>query len=253
MLLFGFQGKQIIDKPMIMRTAMIQATGELLAYFHELEEQRRTDPGDDLISALLTTELDGRRLTSPELDAFFIMLLVGGNETTTNLISNQLHLLASRPDLWAALRADRSLLPAAIEETVRWDAPVQNLGRELTRGVTLHGAEMPAGSRVVVSYGAANRDPEVFEAPHDYRLERDRSGHLGFGQGRHFCLGAGLARLEALASLDALLDRFEHITLGEVAGQRLHSTVIRGFESLPLRARAQGPSQRIDFGGVFEH
>ncbi|MGE4607098.1 MAG: cytochrome P450 [Myxococcota bacterium] len=218
--------------------AMIQATGELLTYFHELEEERRRSPGDDLISALLTTELDGRRLTSDELDAFFIMLLVGGNETTTNLISNQLQLLASRPDLWTALREDRSLLPAAIEETVRWDSPVQNLGREVARDITLHGVEIPAGGRVVVSYGSANRDPRVFDAPDDYQIERDRTGHLGFGQGRHFCLGAGLARLEVLASLNALLDRFEQIAPGDTAGQRLHSTVIRGFESLPLIARS---------------
>jgi hypothetical protein len=216
---------------------MIQATVELLTYFHELEEQRRKQPADDLISALLEAELDGRRLTSEELDGFFIMLLVGGNETTTNLISNQLSLLSQRPDLWARLRDDRSLIPAAIEETVRWDAPVQNLGRETTRDIELHGVAIPKGSRVVLSFGAANRDPGFFDAPDEYRLERSETRHLGFGQGRHFCLGANLARLEAVAALNAMLDRFETLEPGGAPGRRLHSTVIRGFEFLSLRAK----------------
>ena len=96
------------------------------------------------------------------------------------------------------------------------------------------------GSRVVVSFGAANRDAAVFESPDDYRLERDCSQHLGFGQGRHYCLGSRLARLEAVASLEALLDRFEELALGDTPGCRLHSTVIRGFESLSLRLSSAG-------------
>jgi cytochrome P450 len=135
---------------------LLAATGELVHYFGELAEERRRRPQDDLVSALLQAEIDGRRLTREELNGFFIMLLVAGNETTTNLISNQLHLLASRPDLWKELRENRAAVPAAIEETVRWDAPVQNLGREATRDVTLHGVTMPAGARIVVSFGAAN-------------------------------------------------------------------------------------------------
>jgi cytochrome P450 len=228
----------LLEKPP--EPTMIQATTELLTYFHELEKERRQSPGGDLISALMQAEIDGRRLTSEELDAFFIMLLVGGNETTTNLISNQLHLLASRPDLWRAIREDRSLLYDAVEETVRWDSPVQNLGREATQDFSLHGVEIPAGSRVVVSFGAANRDAGIFEEPDDYRLDRDRSQHLGFGQGRHYCLGTRLARLEAVAALEALLDRFEEIAPGATPGSRLHSTVIRGFETLPLRFSSAG-------------
>jgi hypothetical protein len=215
---------------------MLQATRELLTFFHELEEDRRKSPGVDLVSGLMAAELDGRRLTSEELDAFFIMLLVAGNETTTNLISNQIRLLSERPELWKALREDRSLLPAAIEETVRWDSPVQNLGRKVTRKVQLHGVSIDAGERVVVSFGAANRDDDAFEAADEYRIDRTEARHLGFGQGRHFCVGAGLARLEAEAALDAMLDRFESIEIGEQRSQRLHSTVIRGFEELAIRA-----------------
>jgi cytochrome P450 len=216
----------------------LAATGELVAHFRELAALRRKAPRDDLISDLLAAEIDGRRLSEAELDAFFVMLLVAGNETTTNLISNQLHVFAGRPDLWKACREDRSLVPIALEETLRFDSPVQNLGREATRDVDLHGVRIPKGDRLVVSFGAANRDPAVFEAPDEYRLDRGECRHLAFGQGRHFCLGTGLARLEGRVALDTLLDRFAEIEPGGTP-QRLHSTVIRGFESLPLRARGR--------------
>ena len=164
---------------------------ELVTYFRELADERRRDPQDDLVSALVQAEIDGRKLTQAELDGFFIVLLVAGNETTTNLISNQLRLLSERPDLWKALREDRQRIPAAIEETVRWDGPVQNLGREATRDVTVSGTRIPEASRVVVSFGAAGRDPEAFEDAEAYRLDRGNLQHLGFGHGVHFCLGAG--------------------------------------------------------------
>ena len=162
------------------------------------------------------------------------MLLVAGNETTTNLLSNQLSILAERPEVWKACRENRDLVPVALEETLRFDSPVQNLGRETTRDVEVRGVVIPRGSRVMVSFGAGNRDPERFEDPNEYRLDRQDDRHLAFGQGRHFCLGAGLARLEGQVVLNALLDRFEHIKPGAAAPQRLHSTVIRGFDALPL-------------------
>jgi cytochrome P450 len=214
---------------------LTEAAMGLVGYFKELAEQRRRDPKDDLVSALVHAEIDGKRLSEAELDGFFIVLLVAGNETTTNLISNQLRILSERPDLWKRLRDDRSLVPLAIEETVRFDTPVQNLGRQTTRDVVVRGVEIPRDSRVIVSYGAANRDPEAFEAAEEYRPERSEKKHLGFGQGVHFCLGAGLARLEGRIALNALLDRFETLEPGSEAPQRLQSTVIRGFESLPLR------------------
>jgi cytochrome P450 len=217
---------------------MMQASVELIGYFRALAEERRKDPKDDMISDLLEAEIDGRRLTEAELDAFFIMLLVAGNETTTNWISNQLNILAQRPDLWKACRENRSLVPLALEETLRYDSPVQNLGRETTRDVEIRGVAIPSGSRVVVSFGAANRDPEVFDEPDEYRLDRGEFRHLAFGQGRHFCLGAGLARMEGQIALEALLDRYEEIELAAKPSQRLHSTVIRGFETLPLIGRS---------------
>ena len=207
----------------------------LVGYFKELAECRRKDPKDDLVTALVNAEIDGQRLSDAELDGFFIVLLVAGNETTTNLISNQLRILSQRPDLWKRLRDDRSLVPLAIEETVRFDTPVQNLGRQTTRDVVVRDVEIPKDSRVIVSYGAANRDPLAFDAAEEYRPERSEKKHLGFGQGVHFCLGAGLARLEGEIALNALLDRFETLEPGSGAPKRLQSTVIRGYESLPLR------------------
>ena len=222
----------MMDRPP--EPSMIQASVELAGYFRALAEERRRKPQDDMISDLLEAEIDGRRLTEEELDAFFIMLLVAGNETTTNWISNQLNIFAGRPDLWKACREDRSLVPIALEETLRFDAPVQNLGREAARDVEIGGVEIPSGSRVIVSFGAANRDPEVFDAPDEYRLDRGEARHLAFGQGRHFCLGAGLARLEGKIAINTLLDRFESIEFAAEPAERLHSTVIRGFEKLPL-------------------
>jgi len=226
----------LMDRPP--EPEMIQATVELIGFFRARLEERRKKPQDDMISDLLSAKIDGRGLTEAELDAFFIMLLVAGNETTTNWISNQLNILSRRPDLWKACREDRSLVPVALEETLRYDAPVQNLGRETTRDLELHGVAIPEGSRVIVSFGAANRDPEAFDAPDTYRLDRGDYRHLAFGQGRHFCLGAGLARLEGRLALEALLDRFESIEPGTAAPERLHSTVIRGFEALPLVGRS---------------
>ena len=217
---------------------MIQASFELVAYFREVLEERRRAPRDDMMSDLLRAEIDGRRLDDRELDAFFIMLLVAGNETTTNWISNQLNILATRPDVWKACREDRSLVPIALEETLRFDSPVQNLGRETTREIELQGVEIPAGSRVVVSFGAANRDPRAFDAPDEYRLDRGELRHLAFGQGRHFCLGAGLARLEGRLAHEAQLDRLESNEPGAAEPERLHSTVIRGFERLHLVGRS---------------
>ncbi len=216
---------------------LLASAHELVDYFRGLAEERRREPKDDLVSALVHAEIDGRRLSQAELDGFFIVLLVAGNETTTNLISNQLNLLATRPDLWKQLREDRSRVPAALEETVRFDGPVQNLGRETTRDVTVAGVDIPAGSRVILSFGAANRDPAAFADPDQYLPERTEGRHLGFGFGVHFCLGAGLARLEGRIALDALLDRYSEIAPAPEAPQRLRSMVIRGFESLPLEVR----------------
>ncbi len=215
---------------------LLGAALEMVAYFREeVIPRRRAAPRDDLVSALLVAEIDGRRLTEQEIESFCLLLLVAGNETTTNLISNQLRVLSQHPALWKQLRETPRLAADALEETVRWDSPVQNLARDATRDVTLQGVRIAAGERVLVSFAAANRDGREFPDADRYRLDRASARHLGFGFGVHFCLGAGLARLEARCTLEAMLERFAEIAPGDAAPRRTHSTVIRGFESLPLR------------------
>ena len=225
----------LMDRPR--EPGLMAAALEMVAYFREeVIPRRRAEPREDLVSALLVAEIEGRKLTEQEIESFCLLLLVAGNETTTNLISNQLRVLSQRPDLWKRLRDEPRLAAAALEETVRWDSPVQNLARDVAREVELHGVRLAAGDRVLVSFGAANRDGREFAAADEYRLDRDATRHLGFGFGVHFCLGAGLARLEARCVLEALLERYAEIAPGAGAPRRTHSTVIRGFESLPLIA-----------------
>jgi cytochrome P450 len=206
---------------------------EMFAYFFAAYAERRTAPRDDLLSALVEAEIEGDRLNDIELLSFAIILLVAGNETTTNLVGNLVNILAGRPDLWAALRADRSLVGPAIEETLRYDSPVQLLGRAATRDVEIHGVTIPAGARVLVGFASANRDPEEFAGPDIFRLDRNLSRHVAFGHGIHYCLGAPLARTEAEIVLNALLNRFATIEPAG-AGSRTKSSVIRGFEHLPV-------------------
>jgi cytochrome P450 len=215
--------------------ALIATAREMGAYFRdEIIPRRRREPREDLVSALLAAEIDGRKLEPLEIESFCALLLVAGNETTTNLISNQLRVLSQQPALWKRLREEPALVPDAIEETLRWDSPVQNLARDATREVTLQGVRIAKDDRVLVSFAAANRDAREFPDAESYRLDRGSARHLGFGLGVHFCLGAGLARLEARCALEAMLERFREIAPGAGAPRRTHSTVIRGFESLPL-------------------
>jgi hypothetical protein len=211
-----------------------RAIREISAYFAELALERRKEPGEDLVTALVQAEVDGERLTRSELLGICVQLLVAGNETTTNLISNLVDVLADRPDLWRALRHDRSLVAATVEESLRHDSPAQNLARTCVRETELHGVRIPAGARVLLSFGAANRDPAEFDDPDAFRLGRE-ARHIAFGFGVHYCLGAPLARLEGSVALEGLLDRFARLERAPGA-ERVLSTVIRGFERLPIRA-----------------
>ena len=163
--------------------------------------ERRANPKDDLISQIVQSEIDGEKLSDSEAVGFIVLLLVAGNETTTNLMSNMLAILADRPELWARLRADRSLVERMIEETLRYESPVQLLLRQTTRDVEIDGTLIPAQSRVGIYFGAANRDPEEFPNPDEFQIDRDFDQHLAFGYGIHFCLGSQLARTEARITL----------------------------------------------------
>ena len=208
---------------------------EMFAYLGTTIAERRAEPVDDLITALAAAQIEGQRLESWEVVGFCVLLLVAGNETTTNLIGNMLNVLVDRPEMWAQLRDDRTLVDPAIEETLRFDGPVQMTLRATTREVELEGTAIPAGAAVAVSIGGANHDPDEFAAPDEFRLDRELSRHVAFGMGAHYCLGAPLARAEARISLNALLDRYPSIERAAEPPERLAGTpLIRGFQRLPL-------------------
>lgn len=215
-----------------------EANAALVDYFVAFARQRRTEPRGDLATALVQAEVDGERLTEEQISGICALLLVAGNVTTTNLLGNLFHLLAHRPDWVARLRADRSLVEPVVEEVLRFESPVQWMGRITTREVELGGATIPAGAHVLLCYGAANRDPEAFADPDDFAPGTVRRKHLAFGHGAHFCLGAPLARMEARISLNAVLDRFRVIEPGTTPGQRITIAATHcGFERLPLVLR----------------
>jgi cytochrome P450 len=217
---------------------------EMWEYLIGVAEERRRAPAEDLVSVLATvgTHPDGRgeggdegeELSEAELAMFLIQLLVAGNETTRNLISGGLVALAENPEQWAALRADRSLVPTAVEELLRWTTPVISFMRTATAPATIRGVSVAAGDAVLLVYASANRDEEVFgDDSEELRIDRNPNPHVSFGFGPHFCLGAALARLEGRIVLSELLERFETLALaGEV--ERTPSPVIAGVRRAPL-------------------
>jgi cytochrome P450 len=216
-----------------------KAAAALYEYFVGLVEARRADaargnPGDDLVSALIAAEVDGERLTDHEIHAFGFLLFVAGNETTTSLIGNASWYLAHHPDQRELLREQPDLIPSALEELLRYDAPTQCLRRTLTRDVELHGVTMREGEMVNLLFGAANRDERAFEDPDRFDVTRQPQGHLAFGHGAHFCLGAALARLEARIALGEMLERMPGWEVTAPAPARVHSGNQRGFTSLHL-------------------
>ena len=211
------------------------AMTEMFAFFQEAAAERRAEPREDLITTLVQGGVDGEPLSDRQVQAFCSRLLVAGNETTTNLIGNMLHALAARPDVWDALSADRALVPAAVEETLRFDTPVHVLIRYTTRDVAVAGTRIPAGERVGILFASANHDEAEFPEPHEFRLDRELSRHVAFGAGIHYCLGAPLARLEAVTALNALLDRYTLLRPGAAPAElQTESATLRGFRRLPL-------------------
>ena len=211
---------------------------ELQADMHETllatTVARRADPRDDLISVLAQVEIEGRRLSDAELTMFLVQLLVAGNETTRNMVSGGLVALADRPEAWERLRRDRTLVPPAVEEMLRWTTPVVSFMRTATRDAELGGQTLRAGDAVLMLYASANRDERQFGPTADrFDIGRDPNHHVAFGFGAHFCIGATLARIEARVLLEELLDRFEAVEpAGEV--ERSNSSVIAGVKRAPL-------------------
>jgi cholest-4-en-3-one 26-monooxygenase len=215
------------------------ASMELFAYAAKLAEEKRAQPGSDLISVLSDAVVDGEQLTQLEIDLFFMLLTVAGNETTRNQVSHGLLALLEHPDQLARLRANRDLLPGAVEETLRWASPVMHFRRTATRDVNVGGTDIAEGDKVVIWYVSANRDERVFKDPMTFDIERSPNEHVAFGGGGpHFCLGANLARLEIQVIFDELLDRWDDLELtGEPA--RLRSNFINGIKHIPLKFTAR--------------
>lgn len=217
------------------RVAADRAHSELRAYLRVITEQRRADPRDDLISALVAAEEAGDKLTIEELLGTVVLLLVAGNETTTKLICNSLIALLAHPDQLELLRSDPKRIPAAVDELLRFDGPVQLTSRIVTADRDYHGHAFEKGQQVVLILAAANRDPEQFEHPDRLDLSREDVRHLGFGHGAHFCMGSQLARLETSLALEGLLTRLPRLELARDAKIEWGSNVIlRGPARLPL-------------------
>ncbi|MCB1255557.1 MAG: cytochrome P450 [Microthrixaceae bacterium] len=213
--------------------AGIEAAMSLVEYYTNMIAIRREHPTDDLTSALLAAEVDGDRLADDDVIAFLFLMVIAGNETTTKLLGHCLYWLWRNPGELAKVWDGTNTVVDWVEETLRYDTSTQLLARTTTTDFELHGQRIPAGDRVVFLVGSANRDENVFENPDEYRLGRDTSQIMSFGFGRHFCMGASLARLEARVALEEWLARFSGYEIDADRARRVHSVNVRGFDVLP--------------------
>jgi cytochrome P450 len=211
-----------------------RAMTALTGYLARVLKQRRHAPADDLASALVAEQDGEAGLSSLEAAGFVTLLLVAGNETTTNLIGNAVQALFDHPRLLALVAADPGLVPGLVEETLRWNAPIQMVFRKTTREVEVAGTRIPAGAVVAPILASANRDERRFPDPDRFDPGRDTRGHLGFGFGAHFCLGASLARLETLAALEALVPELPNLARREARPPFTPSFLVRGPTRLEL-------------------
>jgi cytochrome P450 len=211
---------------------------DLYAYARELAEHRRREPGEDIMSLLVQqADADGGRITPEEFEQLFWLFSVAGNETVRNALPGAMLTLIEHPDAYAALRADRSLVPGAVEELLRWWTPVIQFRRTAVQDTELGGTPIKAGDKVVVFFSSANRDERVFADPDTFDVTRSPNPHLSFGHGPHFCVAAYLARVQLRAMVEAVLDRFATV---ELAGppERLRSNFQNGVKHLPIRWRS---------------
>ncbi|HUI28223.1 MAG TPA: cytochrome P450 [Candidatus Kryptonia bacterium] len=221
--------------------SVLAAFDEFVAYQRDVIADRRRAPRNDLMTILVNAEIDGSRFENDEIIFESLLLLVGGNETTRNVISGAMEALIRHPEQRAALRADPSALPTAAEEFLRWVTPVLNMRRTATRDVELSGRTIRAGDQLLLLYGSANRDETVFVDPERFDVARQPNPHVAFGFGAHFCLGASLARLEIRVMFEELLRRLPDIELVPGADVvRTPSSFIRGIHSMPVQFTPRG-------------
>lgn len=220
--------------------AGVEASLSLVSYYMDMVAERKRRPTEDLTSALLAAEIDGDRLADGEIIAFLFLMVVAGNETTTKLLGNALFHLTRHPEQYDAVFGapdDPDPVDRWIEETLRFDTSSQILARHLLDDVELHGRTAPKGAKLLLALGSANRDERVFSRPDEFDIHRDPdevAQLLSFGGGRHFCLGANLARLEARIALRSLVERVRAVEVHHDRARRVHSTNVRGFAALPM-------------------
>ncbi|WP_244235362.1 cytochrome P450 [Paenibacillus lautus] len=215
--------------------AYYQCQREMSEYFSEIAEDRRRHPQDDLITKLVEARIDNEHLTELEIIGFCILLLVAGNETTTNLISSAVLAFDSLPEVRAEVLGDSALLPGAIEEVFRYFSPVQLMFRSVKQDTVLRGQELKQGQFVYIWMASANHDEDVFDQPDVFNIHRNPNPHLGLGSGIHYCMGSQLARMESRIALQTLLDRYPEYRRDRSAElARMDSTMMFALKELPI-------------------
>jgi cytochrome P450 family 142 subfamily A polypeptide 1 len=233
------RGQGQTDEQLVLK--MMGAFEGYSTYITEVIADRTACPRDDLMSILCHAEVDGDRLDQEELIFESLLLLIGGDETTRHVISGGMYqLLSNRRAGWERLQADRSLLPSAVEECLRWVSPIKNMARTTTREVELHGTTIPADRKLLLLYPSANRDAAHFEDPDTFDIARTSNDHVAFGFGTHFCMGASLARLELEVAFETLLDRLPDLRLADdVEPVSRPANFVSGYEAMPVAFAAR--------------
>ncbi len=216
---------------------LIRATQDYIAYFDGISEERRRNPTDDVASLIANSQIDGKPIGHYEAYSYYIALASAGHDTTSATAAGGLLALMQHPEEWARLKANPALVPAAIDEMVRWVSPVKHFFRTATQDYTLRGKQIRAGDHLLMAYPSANRDEEMFDSPFSFRIDRNPNRHLGFGYGAHACLGMFLAKTELQYLFRELIARVDSF---ELAGQPawVQTSFVGGLKRLPVRVRA---------------
>ncbi|MFI5422146.1 MAG: cytochrome P450 [Nitrososphaerales archaeon] len=224
------------DEPLATRSEMHR---ELATYLSKTIQERKKNPRSDLISSIVTSEVDGERLSEREAVSFCILLLIAGNETTTNLLANSIRLF-SRHDSLSALHSNKSLIPSAVEEVLRYSSPVRGMFRIAVKDTEMSGKQIKAGQAVMAWIGAANRDGAKFPHPDKFDIERKPNPHIAFGHGIHMCIGAPLARLESKVAVELLAEKYSSVKLkvSEKQLEPLRNVAVAGVKHLPVKFAA---------------
>ncbi len=232
--ILGSSDEEYVDEGKSVVETVVAAQTELFTYFSDLVAKKKADPKDDLVTLFAFAEVEGKKLSDVEILVWCLLIVAAGNETTRNATSGGMLALIEHQDQMRRLQADPGLLKSGVEEILRWTSPIIHFARTATADAEIKGRKIKEGDTLALFYPSANRDEEIFEAPFEFRVDRNPNRHLAFGIGEHFCAGAHVARLEIEYALRFLLPRIEEI---ELAGppDRLHSNLIVGFKRLPIR------------------